>query len=320
MKDLISIIIPTFNVENYIRECLKSILNQTYINFELIIIDDHSTDDTINIIKNMAKIDRRIKLFINEKNEGCAFSRNLGLRFHKGKYITYIDADDFVMEEYLEKLYNNLKKFNADISICQHKKVSNTKRKHKSSSKASNIKVLNSDEAICYLSRQEKFSVALWGKLFKSEVFDDEQFPLTKSASDCFVMYKLLNKSKKIVFDDSVKYLYRKVMTSITHRKNEINLDLIYETKKVLLYVEDNIFTQYNNLKYRYIKNLLITYNKMLYNCKYNKEVENFIKKEILNFYDKNNFNIIENIQIKLFLNESCLYKLFFSKRYEVIK
>ena len=92
------------------------------------------------------------------------------------------------------------------------------------------------------------------------------------------------------------------------------------KTKKVLLYTEDNIFTQYNNLKYRYIKNLLITYNKMLFNCKYNKEVENFIKKEILNFYDKNNFNIIENIQIKLFLNESCLYKLFFSKRYEVIK
>lgn len=320
MKDLISIIIPTFNVENYISACLNSILNQTYTNFELIIIDDHSTDDTIRIIKDIAKVDNRIKLFFNETNKGCAFSRNLGLKFHKGDYITYVDADDIVTSDYLERLYNNLKKVNADISICQYKKFSNLKRKPQLNLKNSNIEILNSDEAIYYLSRKEKFCIALWGKLFKSKLFDNEQFPLTKSASDCFVMYKLLNKSKKIVFDDSVKYLYRKVMTSITHRKNEINLDLIYETKKVLLYAEDNIFTQYNNLKYRYIKNLLITYNKMLFNCKYNKEVENFIKKEILNFYDKNNFNIIENIQIKLFLNESCLYKLFFSKRYEVIK
>lgn len=320
MKELISIIIPTYNVEKYIRECLNSILNQTYTNFELIVIDDHSTDNTINIIKDIAKIDKRIKLFINEKTEGCAFSRNLGLKLYKGKYIAYIDADDFVARDYLEKLYNNLKEFNADISICKHKKISNTKKRYPLISRNGNVKVLSSDEAIYYLSRREEFSVALWGKLFKSEVFNNEQFPLLKSASDCFIMYRLLYKANKIVFEDSVIYMYRKVMNSITHKKNELNLDLVYETKKVLLYVKYNIFTQYNNLKYRYIKNLLITYNKMLFNCEYDEKVAYFIKKEILNFYDEKEFSIIENIKIKLFLNKSILYKLFFSKRYEVIK
>lgn len=319
LKELISIIIPVYNAQEYIAECLNSICKQIYSNFEVIVIDDASTDKTLDEINKIIKKDNRIKLFKNEKNMGCAYSRNLGLQMYKGEFITYVDADDVITEDYLEKLYDNIKKFNADISICQHKKfIKNKKILENNFNK--NIHVWNSEEAIYYLSKEGKFSSALWGKMFKRKLFNKENFPIIKSASDCFILYKLLHKAKRIVFQDKTIYLYRKVMDSITHKENNINLDLVYETKKVLIYVKNNIHSQYGNLKYRYIKNLLITYNKMLFNCKYDVVVGEYIKNEINQFYVGTLLNWYERLQINLFLKRKLLYKRIFMKDYEVIK
>ncbi len=120
-KPLISIIVPVFNSEKYISRCINSILEQTYGNFELIIINDGSKDKSLKICEEYQKKDRRIKVF-NQENKGQAFARNVGLDNAKGEYISFIDSDDYVHSRFLEYLYNALISSDSDISMCYHKK------------------------------------------------------------------------------------------------------------------------------------------------------------------------------------------------------
>lgn len=117
-EGLISVIVPAYNVEGLIKKCLSSILNQTYKNFELVIINDGSTDDTLKKIEEM-NIQHR-KVVITTKNSGISTARNRGVYESSGEYITFIDSDDEVEPDYLEYLLNLIKKFNAEIATCQH--------------------------------------------------------------------------------------------------------------------------------------------------------------------------------------------------------
>ena len=118
---MISIITTVYNIENYIIECLESILNQTFNDFELIIINDCSTDNSLNIINSYAKKDKRIRIINNEKNMGCGMGRYIGISEAKGDYIAFIDGDDYVDKTYLEKLYNTSIEYDADITVSQSK-------------------------------------------------------------------------------------------------------------------------------------------------------------------------------------------------------
>lgn len=115
---MISIITTVYNVEEYLTECLTSILKQTFNDFELIIVNDCSTDNSLKIINEFRDKDKRIKLINNENNIGCGMSRYLALKEAKGDYISFIDGDDYIDETFLEKLYEAVIKNNADISCC----------------------------------------------------------------------------------------------------------------------------------------------------------------------------------------------------------
>ena len=122
-KELISVIIIAYNVENYIGKCLESVINQTYTNLEIIIVDDASTDKTSDICIEYQKKDDRIKYVKHKNNHGQAIARNTGLDNATGEYISFVDSDDFILPDYYELLYNNLQTTNADISICNFKYV-----------------------------------------------------------------------------------------------------------------------------------------------------------------------------------------------------
>ena len=119
-KPYISVVMPVYNVEKYIADCLFSLINQTLEEIEFILVDDGSLDNSLEIINLFAKYDSRIKI-IKQENAGPSKARNTGLKEAKGQYISFIDSDDWVDEDFLEKLYNSAKNNNADISIChQH--------------------------------------------------------------------------------------------------------------------------------------------------------------------------------------------------------
>jgi len=117
MNELISIIVPIYNVEIYLEKCLNSIINQTYKNIEILLINDGSSDNSLRICKKYQKKDKRIVL-INKKNGGLSSARNAGIDKASGNYLLFIDSDDYIEIDMIEKLYNNIKSNNADISIC----------------------------------------------------------------------------------------------------------------------------------------------------------------------------------------------------------
>lgn len=114
MEELVSVIIPIYNVENYLDECIKSVLNQTYHNLEIILIDDGSTDSSKNICEKYQKVDNRIQL-VSKKNEGQASARNLGIDMASGNYIYFLDSDDYIKESTIKEVIDYMEKNNADL-------------------------------------------------------------------------------------------------------------------------------------------------------------------------------------------------------------
>ena len=114
MEDLISVIVPIYNVESYLEQCIKSIINQTYKNIEIILIDDGSTDKSPKICDKYKQKDSRI-IVVHKQNTGVSATRNIGLELSKGKWIAFVDSDDWIEKEYLEELLLNAKKEKADI-------------------------------------------------------------------------------------------------------------------------------------------------------------------------------------------------------------
>ena len=145
MEDLISVLVAVYNVEDFLGRCLDSIINQTYKNIEIIIIDDGSTDNSKKICEDFASLDSRIKL-LHIKNMGLSYVRNFGIELAKGKYISFVDGDDYLENDYIETLYNNLIKYNADLSCCSYYRVFDDSIIPRN--KSDKTYVLNSKEAI----------------------------------------------------------------------------------------------------------------------------------------------------------------------------
>lgn len=147
MNEKISIIIPIYNVEKYLKKCLDSVISQTYKNLEIILVDDGSPDKCGKICDEYQEIDNRI-IVLHNKNIGLSGARNSGLKIATGKYVTFIDSDsdDYIADDYIEVLYKILKEKNADISICNYKSFKNDL--NKITNKRIYLKELNSQQAI----------------------------------------------------------------------------------------------------------------------------------------------------------------------------
>lgn len=224
MNELISIIVPGYNVQDYLEDSVNSIIKQTYKNFELILVDDGSTDGSPAIFDACAKKDKRIKV-IHKKNGGLSDARNAGLKITNGELITFIDSDDTVGEDYLKQMYATLKKYNADIAICGHTAIYGDKKIEYSSNKQM---VLNQKEALKKILYHEDFNSSSWAKLYKRELFDGIEFPVGKNYEDTSTTYKLILKSKKIGCNLKSQYNYIIRKNSImTHAFNEKDLMLI---------------------------------------------------------------------------------------------
>ena len=248
MNDLISIIVPVYNVEQYLDRCVKSLLQQTYKNLEIILVDDGSPDRCGQMCDNYAKLDSRV-LVIHKENGGLSDARNTGLCSASGKYIGFIDSDDWVAPDMFEVLYNGLIGNNADISICGYYKVQDNVVYSKY---IENAVVYSKQEALQELLLDNKIENYAWNKLYKSSLFtDDIKYPIDKHFEDVGTTYKLFMNAETIVVLPEIKYFYFRHPNSIVGSwKAESLIDYIWCLEQ-RFYDTKEIYPEFYNLHFK---------------------------------------------------------------------
>ena len=209
MSDLISVIVPIYNVELYLNRCVDSILNQTYKNLEIILVDDGSKDLCGAICDAYAEHDNRI-IVIHKENGGLSDARNAGLEIIKGKYVTFIDSDDWVEATYVECLYKLLTENDADLSSCYLYNIDENNHLYNSPIKDENVFVWDRKKTLSNLLTGNKFQASVCGKLFLSMFFTKMKFrfPVGRLFEDMPVTYSILLKANKIIFGNYALYNY----------------------------------------------------------------------------------------------------------------
>ena len=213
MNDKVSIIVPIYNVENYLERCIISIINQTYTNLEIILVDDGSTDNCPNICEKYKKQDNRITV-IHKKNGGLSDARNKGIDIASGKYIYFIDSDDYMHLNTIEFLLNSVKETDADISCCSYLLFYDN-QKLTVSTKNEKYKCFDSETALKNLLYQKGCTNSAWGKLYKTVLFDDIRFPVGQICEDLPVIYRLFHKANKVCISSAQFYYYYQRVNSI---------------------------------------------------------------------------------------------------------
>lgn len=247
-NELISVIVPVYNVEKYLKKCIDSIICQTYENIEIILIDDGSTDSSSKICDKYLLKDSRIKV-IHQKNQGIAIVRNKGLAQSNGKYIFWVDSDDYISNECIEYLYNLLKKENADMSICNYLQGSSRLYDFNSNEDYYN-EIMNSKKALEYIYESDHYAfimAASWAKLIKKELYDNLKYPENKLFEDIYMSHHLINNCNKIAYTNKVMYYYFQWNDSILGKKlHRGKLDYLYAFEERIHFFEE---LQYLDLK-----------------------------------------------------------------------
>ena len=229
-NELISIIVPVYNVEKYLEKCVNSIVNQTYKNLEIILVDDGATDSSGKLCDELAKIDNRIKVY-HKENGGLSDARNYGVERATGDYIGFVDSDDYIDAEMYEKLYEAIKKENADVAECNLKIIYPNRVELYTNEKY--FKVCTKQEYLEEYLKIEKVFGSVWTKLIKSDIAKKLVFPKGKLYEDTYYAYDLINVADSYVIMDAPYYNYFMRENSITNSKfNPRIFDLIEIVEK----------------------------------------------------------------------------------------
>ncbi len=214
MDNLISIIIPIYNAEKWLQRCINSVLNQTFSHFELLLVDDGSTDRSSEICDMNALQDERIKV-CHKKNGGASTARNKGIEMARGEFISFIDADDYIRPEFLETLLSLLLEHDADISACDFWWIKDGEKTEPV--KDSFVKV--SDEPLTYFEHVGwACGVVVWNKLYRRKLFETRRFLEEEiHHQDEWIIHYLLNDAKRIVYTNEKLYVYLIYDTSLVH-------------------------------------------------------------------------------------------------------
>lgn len=280
MEEKISVIIPVYQVEVFLKKCVDSVLEQTYRNIEIILVDDGSKDKCPQICDEYVRKDKRVKV-IHKENGGLSDARNIGIENATGKYLFFIDSDDWVDKDILLHLYMMLKENKADVAECQYGKVYN-ETDELVNDKEEEVIILESRQALENLALENQVNhIIICGKLYKSELFKEIRFPKGKIHEDEYTTYKLFYIANKIVVTNFKLYYYRKREGSITVTKfNPKRLDVIQAYEERLEF--------YQRKKEEHLYKLEIT--KFLYillYCYYHSKREKFNKQMIKNIKGK---------------------------------
>lgn len=214
----ISVIIPVYNVEAYLPQCLDSIINQTYRDLEIILVNDGSTDGSTKICEEYVARDKRIKV-IHKENGGLSDARNAGLKIATGDFISFVDSDDLIALNFYDKMLDQLITHHADIVECNFIKFKKETDVKNVASSNTAISASYTTELSLISLMNEQLKQVVWNKLYKAEVIDQLEFPVNKINEDEYWTYRVFGKAQKIVKIPDVLYYYRQQAESIMGTK-----------------------------------------------------------------------------------------------------
>ena len=313
MEELLSIIIPTYNIDQYISRCLDSLLNQTYKNLEIIVVDDGSTDNTSNIIDEYIKKDNRI-IAVHKKNAGVSLARLTGMKIAKGEYIGFVDGDDVVENDMFEILMSNAKKYGADISHCGY--VMDFPDGHSDYYYNTGKIIMQDNEmGLKDLLSGQFVEPSLVNKIYKKQIIDkfienkNMNYSI-KNMEDLLVNFYLFKESEKSIYEDLCKYHYtlRKLSAATKLSKNKFEDPI--KVLEILLSETKDCYEIYQIIYKRYIAVLIS--NASLSSFKdIKKNAKIALKKEFKNFKKNNIGRKLEYMSIGVIY----LYPLYYLVR-----
>ncbi len=314
----ISIIVPVYNVEKYLENCIDSILNQTFKDFELILVNDGSIDNSLEICKHYKNIDDRIYI-INKKNGGLSSARNAGLDIAKGEYIGFVDSDDYIHPQMYEILYDQIIKNKADISMCEFKKVSEFNKNELANKVVLNkeAEILNNKEAVYKLGENDSVTyVVAWNKLYKKSLFNNVKFKEGIIHEDEYIIHRLLYQAKKIVYIKEKLHFYLQREGSIMNKKLNINSAdyLLACSDRVRFFYEKDLIQLKDKWQKIYLWKFFNDYPELYKEYNRNKKLK-ILRKDFSNLLKillKNkNYSLKEKVSWIIFaINPSIYYKI----------
>lgn len=265
---LISVIVPVYHVQFYLRECLDSLLQQTYKNLEIILVDDGSTDGSEEICDEYGRKDVRVRV-IHQTNRGPSAARNAGLDCVQGEYIAFVDGDDVVSSIYIERLYQLLKKFHVDIAICGYTRQGPEETgQHPKWDSSRN---LPESRVICMDSKQmlrqwhgryKQYETVVWNKLYCVSVWNGGQgrhrirYPACKRDEDIIISHQIIQNAGSIALTEQVLYRYRYRPESLTDTNvmiEHVKQNLSAQRERIKFFREHKYWKAYCNLMVGYM-------------------------------------------------------------------
>lgn len=313
-NELISVIVPIYNVEKYLEKCVNSILKQTYVNLEIILVNDGSPDRCPEICEKLKKSDARIKV-IHQKNGGLSRARNTGIDSAIGKYLVFVDSDDTIEPELVEKLYRCVKKYGVKMAVCGRKYVFED-GKTVNKVPCGIEEIFDFKDAIREMNKFFLFDMSATSKIFTKELFSNIRFPEGKLSEDYFIMYKLIDLSQKVAYISDPLYNYLQRTNSIS-RNTKINHDFIEAAKVQMDYLDDK-YPDLKQISHTAFASANLTvydfYIKNKVKCPTEKKEE--FRNNILNnmnYIESNEtLSIEKKVQFKLFVKSFLIYDIIF--------
>lgn len=248
-EPIISIIVPVYNAENYIDACIQSVLDQSVECYELILVDDGSTDKSGILCDTWAIDDERIRV-IHSENKGAAHARNLGVKSAKGNYITFVDADDIITTDYVEYLYGLLCGYKADVAIGGYEKIYPDENAEKKYAKSDEKCAMTGYEALEKLLYQDGIMSVPWGMLIKKKIMENVKFPEGTKAEDMGTIYRIMASAARVVIGKHSIYNYfQRVSNTIYSTSDVRNIDYYKHSRRMVSYVRKNC-AEYINAAY----------------------------------------------------------------------
>lgn len=305
----ISVIVPIYNTESYLKECLDSIINQTLLDIEIILINDGSTDNSSIIMKEFKEKDSRI-IIINQKNQGQGEARNVGIKLAKAPYLAFVDSDDIIHPKMLEKLYSKILLDNSDIVKCTYTRELNnffTNENYKTINFNTKDKYFKEILSINYLS-------LIWDGLYKKNLFTKNHlFFKNMVYEDAELLFKLVYNSKKLSYIQDTLYFWRETNNSTSRSINKKQIDDIFKVIRITynFLEKENIYIKY---KIEFLQRCFYYQNRILDKINgYGKDKKEiyikYLDKKIskYKFFNKKYLNLIRKYDFPLYIN--CIMK-----------
>lgn len=314
MDGKVSILIPVYNVEEYLDQCLRSVINQTYENIEVIIVNDGSTDNSLSLIQKFVKTDRRLKV-INQNNKGVSNARNVALKESTGEFIFYLDPDDYLTENCINDLVEKIKLDNSDMVIFDYSRINDNESNEIIVSLGLNEENIYSGREIAELMLKNLIQGYTWLRLYKRDnlIKHNFRFEERKKVEDFFPVFKETCMTEYISYINSSLYKYRQRVGSLVNSKDkDLMTDFIYAMKLTADYAQNKGFDISLIEEFKLIKSCIVIKNYYMFNKNLDNIYSDFKKNGLDQVFPKISFKLINSSNIKsVFLIVAWRLKLY---------